>query len=227
MGGSNKKGNRPNAPDFNKSAMTGQTNPFGNVSWSQGKDGTWNMNTSASPEMQGTMNNLYSGMEKGSGFDPSQAGQDAFNKVYGSYQSRLDPMWSQREKGFNAQMANSGIDVGSQAYGDASRTFNQGRNDAYNQAIGQSVGLGQAEQGQARQNAMLPFMQAGAMNAMMPHGNPNAPLEAAMAQYNGDLNTYSADQAKKGSAMNGLGSLGGLALGGLLSPGVKPPGTLV
>ena len=90
------------------------------------------------------------------------------------------------------------------------------RSDAYNQAIGQSVGLGQAEQGQARQNALLPFMQTGMLHNWMPQGNAGAPFAAGMAQYNASKDQSSANNAKKGSALGGLGSIAGTAFGGPL-----------
>ena len=216
MGGGNKKGGAPAAPDFSKLAMVNQSNPFGSVNWNKDANGNMTMNTNVAPGMQGTMNNLMGGMEKASNYDPSQAGQAAFDKVYGSFQSRLDPMWDQRQKAFSAQMANSGLDAGSQAFGDASRQFNVGRNDAYNSAIGQAVGLGQQEQAQARQNSLLPFMQTGMLHNWLPQGNANAPFAAGMAQYNAAKDDSSAKNAKKGSTLSGLGTIGGTLFGGPL-----------
>lgn len=181
-----------------------------------GNNAPLSMDTSFSGPMQGVFNNITQGMAQGSSFDPAQAGQQAFDRVYGAYQSRLDPMWQQREKSFNAQMANSGIDAGTEGYTGAARSFNEGRNDAYNQAIGQSVGLGQAEQAQARQNAMLPFSQAGVMMGMLPHGNPAAPFQGAMAQYSAAKDQASAENSKKGSALGGVGNIAGTLFGGPL-----------
>ena len=218
MGGmfSGGKGGSTPAPDFSKAAMVNQSGPMGGVTWGQGPNGQITMNTGFTGPAQGVWNNVMGGMGKGSQFDPSQASQQAFDKVYGSYQSRLDPMWSQREQGFNAQMANAGLDPGSQAYGEASRNFGQQRNDAYNQAIGQSVGLGQAEQAQARQNAMLPFMQAGQMMGMLPKGDAGAPLEAARDQYTAQRAADAQKQSGKGSLLGGLGGLAGTVFGGPL-----------
>jgi hypothetical protein len=45
---------------------------------------------------------------------------------------RLDPQWAANEATFKANMANSGIQEGSQAYDNAYRNFSQSKNDAYN-----------------------------------------------------------------------------------------------
>ena len=49
--------------------------------------------------------------------------------------ARLDPLWQQREGQFDQKMANQGIAAGSQAYAEARRSFDTGRNDAYNSML--------------------------------------------------------------------------------------------
>ena len=106
MGGGNKKGGAPAAPDFSKLAMVNQSNPFGNVSWGKDANGNLTMNTSMSGPMQGVMNNLYSGLGSASQYDPTKAADSAFDRTYNAYKSRLDPMWANRRFGFDAKMAN-------------------------------------------------------------------------------------------------------------------------
>ena len=223
---SGKGGNKdPQIENFYQAATPSTNNPLGGQSWSKDPNGNWVSNYGFSGPAQGVWNNLMGGMNKSSQMDPSQAGNAAFDRVYGSFQSRLDPMWDQRQKAFNAQMANSGLDAGSQAFGDASRQFNVGRNDAYNSAIGQAVGLGQQEQAQARQNSMLPFMQAQSMMGMLDQQghNLNAPLVAAgmtqKANDNAADRAASKSQGKKGGAGSMLGGAGGKKGGG---GGAKP-----
>lgn len=60
--------------------------------------------------------------------------QDVQNKAYDAYKSRLDPQWAQYGQSMDAKLANQGIGVGTEAYNNAMRSFNQGRNDAYQQA---------------------------------------------------------------------------------------------
>jgi hypothetical protein len=225
-GGGGKKGGAPKAPDFTGLAQQqsvasrpNTANPLGGQTWSIGPDGRPVSSTQFSGQAGQTFGNLLGGMNEASQVDPTQAGNEAFNRVYGAYQSRLDPMWQARQTGFNSQMANSGLLPGSAAYDNAARTFGNQRNDAYNQAIGQSVGLGQSEQAQARANAMQPFQQAGGLLSMLNNQAPNygqAPnlLGAGSQQYNAAMNSQEAQNSKKGSALGGLGNIAGTLFGG-------------
>ena len=210
-GGKGGKGQSAKPPDFSSAAHPNTSNPLGGQ--------TWNGNTSAFGFSGGagdTFNNLIGGMGKASTFDPSQAGQQAQDKMYAALQSRLDPAWQNRQQAFDAQLANQGLTPGSEAYTNASRNFGQQRNDAYSQAAGQAIGLGQQEQAQARANSMLPFAEAGQMMSMLgQQGNTlNNGLGAANAQYGAAQDAQSAANAKKGSAMSGLGAIGGSYFGG-------------
>lgn len=76
----------------------------------------------------------------GAGDYVSQAG----NAMYGQASSRLDPQWQQRQEDLDTKLANMGITRGSAAYAREMQNFNQGRNDAYNQANFSSIiGSGQ------------------------------------------------------------------------------------
>ncbi len=73
--------------------------------------------------------------------------QDAFSKpmdlssipqiadqAYGAMTSRLDPQWTHAEDMQKTALANQGLAPGGEAYDNAMRVFNQGKNDAYQQA---------------------------------------------------------------------------------------------
>jgi len=60
--------------------------------------------------------------------------QDINNKAYGAMTSRLDPQWTQNEAMQKTQLANQGLAPGGEAYDNSMRVFNQGKNDAYQQA---------------------------------------------------------------------------------------------
>ncbi len=60
--------------------------------------------------------------------------QGVADKAYGAMTARLDPQWAQREQMQKTQLANQGLTAGGEAYDNAMRDFNQGRNDAYQQA---------------------------------------------------------------------------------------------
>ncbi len=56
------------------------------------------------------------------------------DQAYSAITSRLDPQWAQREQQQKTQLVNQGLTSGGEAYDNAMRDFNQGRNDAYQQA---------------------------------------------------------------------------------------------
>lgn len=55
--------------------------------------------------------------------------------------ARLRPQMQQDEASLENKLANQGLQPGSEAYNNAYRTFNQGKNDAYSQAALQAIGL--------------------------------------------------------------------------------------
>lgn len=66
-------------------------------------------------------------------FDMSSV-QDVSDQAYGAQTARLDPQWQQNQQQFDAKMSDQGIPVGSEAYDNANREFQQSKNDAYSQA---------------------------------------------------------------------------------------------
>lgn len=91
------------------------------------------------------------------------------NKILGAYdpsnnatesrlielgRKRLDPMIAQQDESLRNRLANQGIKAGSDAYGKELNTFNQGKNDAYDQLILQGHGQAFNEGLQSRQQAV-------------------------------------------------------------------------
>lgn len=66
-------------------------------------------------------------------FDYGSVG-DVQDQAYKTYTARLDPQWERQEQQLRTQLANQGIPVGSEAWNNEMRSFNQGKNDAYSQA---------------------------------------------------------------------------------------------
>ena len=102
----------------------------------------YQQNISLSPEQQA----LYEGQTATQGnllgqtynninqpFD-MQGVQGVADKAYGAITNRLDPLWQQREAAQKTQLANQGLAPGGEAYTNAMRDFNAGRNDAYQNA---------------------------------------------------------------------------------------------
>lgn len=152
--------------------------------------------------------------------------QDVQDQAYKSFTSRLDPQWNQRQSALQTQLANQGIAQGSEAYSNAQRDFDQGRNDAYQQA---NIGaINTAPQTFQLANALRsqPLNELNAIRTGAQVTNPtfnNVPqqattagpdlLGATQAKYNGDLSAYNAQQAGAGNIMGGLFGLGSAALG--------------
>lgn len=152
--------------------------------------------------------------------------QDVQDQAYKSFTSRLDPQWQQRQSGLETQLANQGIAQGSEAYSNAQRDFDQGRNDAYQQA---NIGaINTAPQTFQLANALRsqPLNELNAIRTGAQVQNPtfnNVPQQATTAgpdllgaagqKYNAELGAYNAQQAAGGALMGGLFGLGSAALG--------------
>lgn len=79
------------------------------------------------------------------GFDPAANRQSAEDAAYARATQRLDPRFESQRATLETQMANRGLRPGDQAYDSAMRTFNTGRNDAYEMAQLGAVGEGRSE----------------------------------------------------------------------------------
>ncbi|RAK51193.1 tail fiber domain-containing protein [Phenylobacterium soli] len=77
------------------------------------------------------------------GGDLNAARQQAIDAVYGQATSRLDPRFSQEENALRTRLANQGLSENSDAYKTALMNFQQGKNDAYNQAQYSAIGAGE------------------------------------------------------------------------------------
>jgi hypothetical protein len=222
---------------------------------------SWDMNVQLTPEQQQALQAQQqiqqgrsdlaqhlmgqAGEDVSRGIDWSQFGdvgtgdaarQQAIDAAYGQASSRLDPQWGQREDALRTQLANQGLDIGSEAYQGAMGELGRQRNDAYtsamNAAIGQGTAAGQAIFGQDMQRRQQQIGEAnqrqyGALNAMnallggqqvaMPSfpgfsqaGAAQAPnylgAATALGQYN--LANNQAQQGMFGDMFGGLGSFG-------------------
>lgn len=63
-----------------------------------------------------------------------QSVNDIYDKSYQQQTDRLDPQWAQKQQMTETQLVNQGLRPGTEAYDNAMRDFNYGRNDAYSQA---------------------------------------------------------------------------------------------
>jgi hypothetical protein len=197
-----------------------QSGPFGSSTWSQGPDGQWTQNTALAPGLQAGADNLMGQIAgQGPAMTGDQARDQAITSAYGQAASRLDPQWAQREESTRAQLANQGLDAGSQAYDNQMGNLGRERNDAYSSAMANAIGQGTAAGHVAfadNQSAqMQPYQQLGIMQGLSAQpgftaaGSGQTPqlLNAASLGYQGALNQYGANQAGKNSTMSGAASL--------------------
>jgi hypothetical protein len=156
------------------------------------------------------------------GINPNETYSDAIMR-------RLQPQQQMQQKQFDAQMANQGIPVGSEAYTNAKRAFDQQQNDQRTSAIvgGMQTGL-QANQQQYAQNLgnyQLPLAIGSQLKSLGTPNYINAPsqqttagadiLGATNASYQNQLGAYNAEQARNSQM---LGGLMGLGAAGLMAP---------
>ena len=226
MGGSGMGGGKgaPSAPNFTAaaeqqgvSAHPNQTNALGATSqWTQGPDGQWTQTSGFGGALGQGVENLSNAI---AGQDPNAIGHARDQSITGAYNqaaSRLDPQWAQAGEAQQSQLANQGLDPGSQAADASMGNFNRAKNDAYSSAMNNAIQQGNlgTQTELASQNA--PYQQLGELGAMS--GQSAAPqatqyLPAAMAQYQGALQNYGIGQQGKNSALGGLGSLAGAGAG--------------
>jgi hypothetical protein len=136
---------------------------------------------------------------------------------------RLDPMWNERQQGMEAKMAGQGIAPGSEAYTNAMRTFDQGRNDQYTSLM--LNGRGQAinemmSQRQIPLNETLAMFGAGGVDYPKQINTPTTGVSGVDLgnligqQYQAQMNNYNQQLGQRNAMMGGLFGLGSAALGG-------------
>lgn len=239
-------GNKDAAIASQQGSMVNQNTPYGNLNYSQtgtSSQGnpTYTANYDLSPVGQKLLDysnnsalglgSLQNGAEQSvsnSFSKPFDLGSvnDIYNKSYDLNASRLDPQWAQADQQNRTQLANQGIDPGSEAYANQMRTFNQAKNDAYNQAqqsaiatMPQTFQLANSVRDQPlnelnalRTGSQVTNPQFSQQPGMANVGGPNY-LGAAQSQYGGALNGYNAQVGQQNSFMNGLFGLGAAGIG--------------
>jgi hypothetical protein len=156
------------------------------------------------------------------GFNPSQTYQEA-------YMQRLQPQIQQTREALQQQLANKGIDIGSEAYDRAMNLQAQRENDLLAAATTQGFGVGQQARQQALQEqAYLRNEPLNTLSAVRTGAQVQGPqfvnsaqqattagpdlLGAAGMQYNAAMGDFNAKQAAQANLNQGLFGLGGAAL---------------
>jgi hypothetical protein len=230
-----------------------QITPYGNLTYSEGPldtkgNQTWTANVSLSPAQQQLLDiqnqtslGLGNLQNKGLGyvenmiskpFDTSmlpQTGINAGETMTDSIMRRLAPTLAQQSQSFDAKMANQGIPVGSEAYNNAKRVFDQQQNDLLTSSViqGTQTGLAANQQG-FNQLGYIRNEPINTLNAVRSGSQVTNPsfvstaagpdyLGAAQSGYNAQLAGANAQNAANNAFTGGLMSLGG-SLGAAAMP---------
>lgn len=156
------------------------------------------------------------------GFNPSQSYQDA-------YMQRLQPQIQESREQLNQDLANRGIDIGSEAYQRAMLTQARRENDLLAAATTQGFNVGQtARQSALQEQAYLRNEPLNTLSAVRTGAQVQGPqfvnsynqattqgadiLGAEQMKYNAQMGDFNAKQAAQANLNQGLFSLGGSAM---------------
>lgn len=242
-------GNLAGAQQATAANRVNQSTPYANLQYQQtGVDAqgnpVWSANQTLNPQFQGTLGNLAQNV--------NQTTQNAFNatnlpstginpgeEYSAAIMRRLSPQIQMQQQQFDQKMANQGIPVGSEAYNNAKRAFDQQQNDLLTSAQIGGIGVGTTANQQAFNQQLAtynnPLQQLGAFQAATTPGYVNPYTQAAVAGPDvlGATATSNANQiaiqnannAKTAGMQSGLYNLGTAALMGGTGSGT-PIGSL-
>lgn len=164
-------------------------------------------------------------------FDPSKYGasqQQAQDAAYKQSTQYLDPQFAQLGESLDAKLANQGLQVGDKAYDTALQNFGNQRQQAYDSARGQAIGIGNQEQQALFGQGLTQYNQPlNTYNALMtgaqvqnPTFNPVPGATQANTDvagitnsgYQNQLQSYNASQQGINNLFSLGGSLGGAAI---------------
>ena len=234
-----------------------QVNPYGSLNYSvTGADPygnpTWTATTSLSPDQQELYNydiasskGLGQLQQKGLGYVSNmidkpfstsmlpQIGINAGEKYEDAIMRRLQPTTDQEQKSFDAQMANQGIPVGSEAYTNAKRAFDARQNDRLVAAITGGIQTGMQARGQGfQEQAYMRNEPINTLNAVRSSSQVQTPnsfyvsapqqatttgadyMSAAQATGNANIANTNAQNAYQNALMSGMFKIGASAAGG-------------
>ena len=151
--------------------------------------------------------------------------QDVQDASYGAQTARLDPQWNQAQTSQETRLVNQGLRPGGEGYDNAMRVFNQGKNDAYQQARLAAIQTAPQTLQQAAYLRTLPLNELNALRSSSQVQMPQfaqqtqggqvgaAPVyNAAVQQGQYGQGLYNAQMAGQNAITSGLFSLAGAAL---------------
>lgn len=135
--------------------------------------------------------------------------QQVIDSLYSQQTSRLDPRFGDQETALRTRLSNQGISEGTDAYSNAMRDFNFGKNDAYQTAQNQAINAGGAEQ--SRQYGLQrDAYQSGISNDLTARNQPINELAALLGSGTGVQQPTYTNTPQTG--VNGTDVIGATAL---------------
>jgi len=229
----------PATPNYTQAAqataagnMIGQNTPYGTLNYTQsGTDAYGNpmytANQSVAPALQPAVNNSQNAVSNyqfgqfNAGNLPSY-GINPGQTYYGAEMGILQPQLDRQKQQTQTQLANQGIQPGSEAYTNAMYDLNNSQNNLLSNAVVNGMGVGlNANNQQFNQNLntyntnlSAPFQYANSVKGLATPSYVQTPagpnyLGAVNSQYTNQLGAYNAGQANQTNQMNGLLGLGG------------------
>jgi len=146
------------------------------------------------------------------------------DKAEQAYLSRLEPKFAQQEESIRTRLMQNGIMPGSEAWNREFTTFNQGRNDARQQAV---IAAMQTRPQALQEELTLRQLPLNELNALrtgsqvnLPQFNATQPMnvgqtpimQGAQLQGQADMNAYNVQSAQGNSTQSGLFGLGAAAI---------------
>jgi hypothetical protein len=227
-----------------KANRINQFTPYGSLTYAQSgddPDSGWSQTVNLNDVGQKLLdyqNNASLGLGEQTGLALDRVGQglsqpfdfgsvgDVQNAAEGAITSRLDPMWDRKQSQTETQLVNQGLRPGTEAYDNAMKDFNFGRNDAYQQAILSGINTMPQTFQLANSLRNQPLNELNALRTGSQVTNPTfnqVPqqqtttganmLGAAQAQGQYDQGLYNANVGQKNAMTSGLFSLGSAFLG--------------
>ena len=235
-------GNIEGARYATKANRVNQYTPYGSQTYTSGINGDpdqWRSDINLTPVGQQLLDyqnksSLGLGEQTGQALDrvdqslsqPFDYGsvQDVQDQAYKAQTDRLDPQFQQQQAATETQLVNQGLRPGTEAYDNAMRNFNQGKNDAYGRARIDAINTSPQTYQMASSLRNQPLNELNALRTGSQVTNPtfsNAPqqgqtagadyLGAANSQYGTAMGGYNADAASASNFNNGLLNLAGTA----------------
>lgn len=225
-----------------------EVTPYGSREWTRDANGNWTSTTSLSPEQQAiydqenalsqqygqTAQSLLSNAQDRLSNPFEFSGSDrqrVEDQIYGGMTSRLDDRFGRGEDQLRTRLTNQGITEGSEAWSNAMKDFNYSRNDAYQQALTASTGLGLNEANNEFNRQLTTYQQPlqslsylrSGNQAQVPQFGAGAQMQSAQApnlmgaaqsQYGAQADQYNANAARRSNLFGGLFDIGSTLLRG-------------